>query len=173
MNFVRYDPNNKEVVCYGTIDPETMQLSIEAGFPIITVDEYPADFAIHLYDVDPETKALVLSPNPRPDPNAPILPPTVSGIRPISDRQFYQQAAIDGYISQADALAAVQTGFIPGPLQAIVDQISDADEKFNAQMILSGATTFYRDHPLTDQIGAALGMAPEGIDQFFRSAVAL
>jgi|LakMenE18May11ns_1017448.scaffolds.fasta_scaffold9628740_2 hypothetical protein len=88
----------------------------------------------------------------------------------ISDRQFFQQAAIQGFISQEDALQAVKTGFIPAPLQAIVDTITDPTDKFNAEMLLSGATEFQRNHPLTSVIGTAFGMTEEDINTFFRSA---
>lgn len=88
----------------------------------------------------------------------------------ISDRQFFQQAAIQGFITEEDALQAVKTGFIPAPLQAIVDTITDPTEKFNAQMLLSGATEFQRNHPLTSVIGTAFGMTEEDINTFFRSA---
>lgn len=88
----------------------------------------------------------------------------------ISDRQFFQQAAIQGFISQEDALQAVKTGFIPAPLQAIVDTITDPTDKFNAEMLLSGATEFQRNHPLTSVIGTAFGMTEEDINTFFRTA---
>lgn len=91
----------------------------------------------------------------------------------ISDRQFFQQAAIAGVITQAEALAAVQTGTIPSVLAAIVDSIPDAAQKFAAQMLLAGATEFSRTHPLTDAIGAALTWTPEQIDQFFSAAAQL
>lgn len=108
-----------------------------------------------------EIAALQAQPSVRP----PLLP--------ISDRQFFQQAALAGIITQAEALAAVQTGAIPAALQTIVDAIADPQQKFAAQMILSGATTFERYHPLTQSIGAALGWTDDQIDQFFRSAAAL
>jgi hypothetical protein len=108
-----------------------------------------------------EIAALQAQPSVRP----PLLP--------ISDRQFFQQAALAGIITQAEALGAVQTGAIPAALQTIVDAIADPQQKFAAQMILSGATTFERNHPLTQSIGSALGWTEDQIDQFFRSAAAL
>jgi hypothetical protein len=99
-------------------------------------------------------------------PPPPIIPD-------VSDRQFFQQAAMQGIITQAEALAAVQTGTIPPVLQAVVDGIENADEKFAAQMILSGATIFQRDAPLTASLGAAFGWTPEQIDSFFLAAAAL
>lgn len=98
-------------------------------------------------------------------------PPPV--IQDVSDRQFFQQAAVQGIITQAEALAAVQTGTIPAVLQAVVDGIEDAGEKFAAQMILSGATIFQRNAPLTASLGAAFGWMPEQIDAFFLAASAL
>lgn len=88
----------------------------------------------------------------------------------ISDRQFFQQAAVLGIITQAEALAAVQTGAIPSVLQTIVDGIADPDQKFAATMLLSGATIFERYHPFTNAVGAALGWTPDQVDQFFVAA---
>lgn len=85
----------------------------------------------------------------------------------ISDRQFFQQAAIQGFISQEDALQAVKTGFIPSALQSVINNISDPTEKFNAEMLLSGATEFRKDHPLTKTIADTFNV---DIDTFFRTA---
>lgn len=102
-------------------------------------------------------------PPPAPPPTMPI----------ISDRQFFQQAAIDGIITQAEALAAVKTGEVPVVLQTIVDGIPDDTERFAAQMLLSGATTFNRNHPLTEAVGQSLGWSAQQIDNFFLSAALL
>lgn len=100
----------------------------------------------------------------------PFIAPPQSTPSSISDRQFFQKLAVSGIITQNEALAAVKTGDIPLALQNIVDQIADVDAKFAAEMILSGATVFMRDHPLTTAIGAARGMTTEQINQFFREA---
>ena len=88
----------------------------------------------------------------------------------ISDRQFFQQAAVMGLITKDEALAAVKVGTIPAAMQAIVDAIPDPDAKFAATMIISGATTFNRDNPLTNQVGMAMGWTSEQLDQFFMAA---
>lgn len=88
----------------------------------------------------------------------------------ISDRQFFQALAIAGIISEADALAAVQTGALPAPIAAIIDAMPD---QFAARMLLSGATTFERRHPLTDALASALGYSPAQTDELFRAAAAL
>lgn len=101
----------------------------------------------------------------------PPPPPVVP--QEISDRQFFQQAAILNLITQQEALAAVKTGDVPALLQNIVDTIPDANQKFAAQMLLSGATVFQRNHPLVDNIGIALSWTSEQIDQFFIAAAQL
>ena len=88
----------------------------------------------------------------------------------ISDRQFFQQAAFLGIITTDEAIAAVATGTIPAILQAVVDDITDPDQKFAATMMLSGATTFERYHPFTNAVGAALGWTSDQVDQFFINA---
>jgi hypothetical protein len=103
-------------------------------------------------------------------PPSPVIVPIVAGA--ISRRQFFQQLAAEGIVSQNDALAAVRTGALPTPLQTIVNGLP-ADQQFSAQMLLCGATEFQRSHPLTAAIGAAYGWTSEQIDTFFIAAVAL
>ena len=99
---------------------------------------------------------------------APVIVPGV-----ISDRQFFQQAAVAGIITQAEAIAAVATGTIPSMLQMIVDDLPDADQKFAATMLLAGATQFERNHPLTVAVGAHLGLTTAQVDDFFIAAAQL
>jgi hypothetical protein len=96
------------------------------------------------------------------------LPPPVPF--QISDRQFFHALALNKAITEEEALAAVKTGEIPATLKALVDQLPD---KFGAEMLISGATIFQRNHPLTDALGAAMGYSPEQIDGLFRQAGAL
>jgi hypothetical protein len=107
--------------------------------------------------------------NITPPPHPVIIAPVPAT---ISDRQFFQQLAADGIITRAEALAAVKTGEIPAALAGIIDALPD-DQKFDAEMLLSGATTFERAHPLSVAIGEARGMTPEEVDDFFRRAAAL
>lgn len=86
----------------------------------------------------------------------------------ISDRQFFQQLAIDGIISEDEALAS-NAAVIPQPLLSIIEQLP-ADQQFDAKMKVSGATTFYREDPLTVGIGTAYGMSSAQIDAFFTAA---
>jgi hypothetical protein len=91
----------------------------------------------------------------------------------ISDRQFFQQLALVGTITQDEALAAVATGAIPAALTAFINAIPDPTAQFNAKMLLMGATIFERNHPLTMAVAAAQGMTPEQVDGFFIAAAQL
>lgn len=175
MNCVRYDPDTFQVTGYGTISEESFSAVVDEGRPIIAIDAFPEGFAIHLYDVDPETKTLVLSASPRPDPAAPLPElPERNRLKPLSDRQFFQKAALDGYITKEDALAAVQTGFIPAPIQAFIDEMQDPDVRFDATMFFSGGTIFYRPHPLVEGVLMDFGLQDEeAMNEFFRVAGAL
>jgi hypothetical protein len=96
----------------------------------------------------------------------------------ISDRQFFQQLAIQGEITQVEALAYVQTGALPSRLADALDQakaagqLTDAEE-FNAKMVITGATEFHRSSPLVSMLGGMLGKSPAQIDQIWRDASVL
>jgi hypothetical protein len=101
------------------------------------------------------------------------MPPIKSVIHAISNVQFFQQLAIIDAITQADALAAAGRGAIPAALKHVVDAIEDPAQQFAANMLLTGTTTFRRDHPLTDAIGASLDMTAAQMDELFIAAAAL
>jgi hypothetical protein len=100
-----------------------------------------------------------------------VAPPIVPDI--ISDRQFFQQLAIAGLITEDEALAAVMTGTIPQAMEAFVEALPTGQQQFSARMVLCGATTFERSHPLVQAFGAAQGMSDEQIDQLWIDASAL
>lgn len=82
----------------------------------------------------------------------------------ISARQFFQAIAKDGVISQDEALAFMRTKTLPDALQGAVDGIKDADTKFAAAMLISGAMTFERQHPIVSVIGKALKKSDADLD---------
>ncbi|KAB2689650.1 hypothetical protein [Brucella tritici] len=88
----------------------------------------------------------------------------------ISRRQFFQQLAVMEIISKEDAKSAMQTGTIPQPLQAIIDQLPTDDDKFNAEMLVIGADTFDRTHPLAETVRISLGWTDEQKADFWRDA---
>ena len=91
----------------------------------------------------------------------------------ISRRQFFQYLAVLGIISRQEALAALQSGAIPAPLQAIIDELPTEDDQFEAQMFIIGAQNFDRLHPLSDTVRLALGWTVEQKDDFWREAYKL
>lgn len=101
--------------------------------------------------------------------NAPPPPVPAS----ISDRQFFQQLAVQGIITRQEAKDAVKTGAIPAEMQAIVNGMANEDDRFAAEMLLSGATEFLRNHPLVAAFAAAKGWTSAQVDNLFRAASAL
>lgn len=101
----------------------------------------------------------------------PYVPPPEPVPAEISDRQFFQQLAVAGIITEEQALAA-NAAVIPPPLLAIIGQMPSGDQ-FAAKMLVSGATVFQHNHPMTEAIGAAYGWTAAQIDDFFRAAALL
>jgi hypothetical protein len=100
-----------------------------------------------------------------PDPYVAPPPPVPAS---ISDRQFFQQLAVQGIITQDDAIAS-NAAVIPPPLLSIISGMP-ADQQFGAKMLVGGATVFERNHPMTIAIGTAYGWTSEQVDDFFRAA---
>lgn len=114
-----------------------------------------------LVEMTPEEEAEHLASLPPPREHVPET---------ISDRQFFQMLALTGKIEKNEALAAVKTGTIPAALQTYVDALADEDQKFAANMLLSGAVEFQRHHPLAEAIGKANGLDSAAMDQFWIGA---
>lgn len=90
----------------------------------------------------------------------------------ISRRQFYQQCAVEGIVTQDEALTVLTVGTLPAALLAIVSALP-ADQQFAAKMLLLGSSDFDRNNPFTIAIGAARGMTAAQIDAFFVAAAQL
>lgn len=90
----------------------------------------------------------------------------------ISDRQFFQQLAVEGKITEAEAIAAVATGTIPAAMDALIQQLP-AEDQFAARMLLSGATSFERAHPMTATLGQMYGMDSAALNTFWQRATML
>lgn len=73
----------------------------------------------------------------------------------ISDRQFFQQLAIDGEITPDEALAAATIGAIPQRLSEAIDRLPEA-YRFAARMEVAGATVFSRRRQTTLSLAAAM-----------------
>lgn len=180
-------------MAYAYAPPSAVPVEVSGAFTTNDGTQYPPNVltlwstedlkAIHVYEVIeptiPEGKRIASSELQRK--TGPVrvervavfedIPPP-SPPEEISDRQFAHQLAIAGVITQAEALDFVKTGTIPAALQAIVDAIADDDARFDAEMFISGATIFKRNHPLTIAIGSAYGWTSEQMDTFWFAASA-
>ncbi|MBB4066281.1 hypothetical protein [Gellertiella hungarica] len=101
-----------------------------------------------------------------------FVPPPLPVPEEISDRQFFHALAKAGLITEAEALAAVKTGDMPEAINDFVNTLPE-DDRFDARMLLEGATIFRRSHPLTAAFGALYGMEPSDIDDLWRDAASL
>ena len=97
-------------------------------------------------------------------------PPPVPPI--ISDRQFAQVLAVQGVITEDEALAWAARGDLPATLETAVMSLPE-DQRFGARMLLSSATTYERNHPLVGALGSMLGYDSDQMDDFWRAAAAL
>ncbi|CAO4134746.1 hypothetical protein [Methylorubrum extorquens] len=105
----------------------------------------------------------------------PVPPSAVPASPPvISDRQFAQALALAGTITEAEALAWAARGELPQAMEDALDQIPEAEnQRFGARMMLAAATTYERNHPLTEQLGALLGYDAAALDALWTRAAAL
>jgi len=99
-----------------------------------------------------EAERIAAIPPPPPAPTAPGS---------VTDRQFAQALAKQGVIAKDEALAWTASGTLPPMLQAAIDTIPDEEDRFDAKMFASGATTFERNHPTTLLLAGALAPALE------------
>lgn len=90
----------------------------------------------------------------------------------ISDRQFFQQLAIEGKIAEHEALDAVGSGAIPAAMEVLILQLP-SEQQFSARMLVRGATVFKRDHPVTALIGQLYGFSEQEIDALWVAAAQL
>ena len=111
-----------------------------------------------------EEGAFLPAPNP-----APIVLPVPTA---ISDRQFAQQLAILGVITETEALAWASRGELPAALEAALADLPEG-ERFGARMLLAAATTYERQHPLVAQLGTALDYDEPALDALWRAAAQL
>jgi hypothetical protein len=90
----------------------------------------------------------------------------------ISDRQFFQQLAVQAVITEDDAIAAVATGTLPVSMDQIIATLP-LDQQFGAKMLLKGATQFDRQHPMVAVLGGALGWNSAQLDALWTGAAVL
>lgn len=95
------------------------------------------------------------------------LPPPVP--KTISDRQFFQQLAVMGLITEEAAEDAVASGVLPASLADLIMFLPE-QARHPARMLLKGATVFERNHEMTDTIAWLYGFDSDAVDSLFREA---
>lgn len=99
----------------------------------------------------------------------PWVPPPPPVPQEISDRQFFQQLAIMGMITEDEALAAVSTGTLPASFETIINTLPE-EQRFTAKMLVQGATIFNRQNQFVAYFAYATGMTSEQVDDLWRQA---
>ena len=103
---------------------------------------------------------------------APYTAPAAPIPAQVSRRQFFQAAAQDGLITQAEALALLASGAMPASLVAAIATLPAA-EQFAAQMEILGDATFARANPVIAALGTSMGKASADLDALFTLAASL
>lgn len=102
--------------------------------------------------------------------------PLASDPRPvqdeISDRQFWQAAAILGYITEAEAEAAVTVGTIPALLLAAINSLPSG-QRFPVRMAVAGSNVFRMSSPATSLLMQLLGKIDEDKIKIWRLGASL
>jgi|SRR5262245_6682945 len=87
----------------------------------------------------------------------------------ISDRQYFQQLAIENVITQNQAIDAVAGKSIPPSMAQYIQKLLP-DQQFDAQMLFGGAILVRRDNSYVDGYRDFMGWTPEYMDQVFQRA---
>lgn len=87
----------------------------------------------------------------------------------ISKRQFYQQLAVEGLITEAEALTVIQSGVLPAAMEAFILQLP-SDMQFSTRMLLAGAQTFERGHAMSQALEAHMDFTEAQVDQIWVDA---
>jgi len=102
---------------------------------------------------------------------APVVSEPVS--EEISRRQFCQGLAVAGLITKQEAITFIQGSALPEAMQGIVDGMVDEEAAFEATMLLLGAGSFFRSHPLVLIFAMAQSMTEAQVDDFWRLCASL
>ena len=136
----------------------------------VSVGETLAHLDLTLDELLAECASAGIAPTNPPAPSSVAITPPTPEI--ISKRQFAHGLAKKGFITETEALAWVSRGDLPAAILSLIASLPAA-EKFDAEIILKGASEFRRSHPLTESFGAATGCTPEEIDDLWRFCAGL
>ena len=139
-----------------------------AGDAVIAVTEEVGAVALSVIDT-PEDWAALLDSGVS---IAAYVEPISATPAAISDRQFAQQLAVLGKITEAEALGWAARGELPNAMETAIADLPEG-ERFAARMLLSSATSYERAHPLVPVLGGLLGYDAAAIDDLWRAAAQL
>jgi hypothetical protein len=126
----------------------------------------------HVLVPDPDGKAVIGTAWNEADGFEPPAPPPPAIPDSISDRQFAHGLWKRGIITVEEAKAFVMVGQMPVALAALVATLP-ADVRDDAEILISGATVFARNHPFTEILASAFGWSSADTDDFWRYAASL
>jgi hypothetical protein len=87
----------------------------------------------------------------------------------ISRSQFYQEASVEGMITQQEAMGAVTQGAIPASINDYILTLPSADQ-FGAQMYFAGRALFNRTNTYIVGYFASLDKDTDDINAFWTAA---
>lgn len=136
----------------------------ETDWPFAVRDNYDTPLGQEIWDRVNSGEFGPIGEYTEPEQPEPLVPDE------ISRRQFFQQLSVMEIITKEQAKVALQGGIIPEPLQDIVDALPTEDDRFQAEMLIIGASSFNRQHPLAETVRLSLGWSEAQKDDFWRDA---
>lgn len=97
---------------------------------------------------------------------APPLAPDTVPATITTRRQIMTGLALEGWITEQEALDAIATGARPAAVEAVINTLPEG-ERFHARMKWAGFLEAHRDDPLVLALAAAEGKTPQEVDDFF------
>lgn len=148
---------NIAITFNGTIQNVIIAADLAAAqmlFPNATVFEAGPEHGIGYID---DGGGNWIAPDPVPDP----IP------HEVSRYQIMTGLAVAGWITEQEALDALETGARPAAVEGVIVALPE-DQRFAARMKWAGFRAAYRDDPLVLALAQAEGKTPGEVDDFFR-----
>lgn len=154
-------------------NPEHTMIRAMIIFPRVSEDPVPYT-ALQVNPGAPHSETIfdILASGDLGIPVAPYVAPPEIVPASISDRQFAHELRARSLITQAEALAFVARGELPAALSALIAALPTQQARDDAELLLAGATSFERGHPLTATLAAGFGWTSQQADEFFIAAAA-
>lgn len=147
----------------GEFTGETREIGLQDGAPIgwtrTPVPEIPAG----MYGLFMGGQWVLVDALPEPVPEIP---------QSVTRRQILTGLALVGWITEAEAEAALATGARPAAVDAVIAALP-MDQQFHARMKWIGFRDALRDDPMVAALAAIEGKTEQDIDEFFALCAAI